>query len=367
MPDGTRLKKAKLRGQESRRDDPGRGRARRSAPTTTGSWCSTPRLLPARRSRPCCRSPPTCSSSRSPRTGPTAWASTASRARCTPPPARRSRRPRGPTIPARRARSRARRSSSRPPTCARASPRGCSRTSSSAPSPPWLKARLMAAGQRPINNVVDITNYAMLLSGQPLHAFDFDLVAGGRLVVRRAREGERMTTLDDVERTLDPDILHHLRRRRADQHRRHDGRRALRGARDDHARADGGRELERAEPAAHLDAAGAAHRGVVAVREGARARAGDGRADPRHQADAGADRRAPRRGHDRRRRPGPGAAPRCGCATTKVERLLGTAGPARGRRDDPRGARVRRRRRRPTGSTSPCPASAATTSPARPT
>src|SRR4051794_26390777 len=75
------------------------------------------------------------------------------------------------------------------------------------PSPRWLKARLMAAGQRPINNVVDITNYVMLLTGQPLHAFDFDLVAGGHLVVRRAREGERMFTLDDVERTLDPDVL----------------------------------------------------------------------------------------------------------------------------------------------------------------
>jgi phenylalanyl-tRNA synthetase beta chain len=74
------------------------------------------------------------------------------------------------------------------------------------PSPPWLKARLMAAGQRPISNVVDITNFVMLASGQPLHAFDFDLVAGGRLNVRRARPGERLTTLDDVERVLDPEV-----------------------------------------------------------------------------------------------------------------------------------------------------------------
>ncbi len=74
-------------------------------------------------------------------------------------------------------------------------------------SPPWLKARLMAAGQRPISNVVDITNYVMLCSGQPMHAFDADLVAGGRLVVRRAREGESMTTLDEVERRLDGQML----------------------------------------------------------------------------------------------------------------------------------------------------------------
>jgi phenylalanyl-tRNA synthetase beta chain len=71
-----------------------------------------------------------------------------------------------------------------------------------APSPPWLKARLSAAGQRPINNVVDITNYVMLLTGQPLHAFDLDRVAGGRLVVRRAGEGEQVTTLDGQVRTL---------------------------------------------------------------------------------------------------------------------------------------------------------------------
>jgi phenylalanyl-tRNA synthetase beta chain len=70
------------------------------------------------------------------------------------------------------------------------------------PSPLWLKQRLMAAGQRPISNVVDITNYVMLTCGQPLHAFDLDEVRGSRIVVRRAREGETMTTLDDIERSF---------------------------------------------------------------------------------------------------------------------------------------------------------------------
>jgi phenylalanyl-tRNA synthetase beta chain len=74
------------------------------------------------------------------------------------------------------------------------------------PSPLWLKQRLTAAGQRPISNVVDITNYVMLLTGQPLHAFDLDEVRGSQIVVRRAREGEKMVTLDDVERQLDPSI-----------------------------------------------------------------------------------------------------------------------------------------------------------------
>jgi len=74
------------------------------------------------------------------------------------------------------------------------------------PSPLWLKQRLVAAGQRPISNVVDITNYVMLATGQPLHAFDLDEVRGERIVVRRARDGETMTTLDDVERRLDPAV-----------------------------------------------------------------------------------------------------------------------------------------------------------------
>jgi phenylalanyl-tRNA synthetase beta chain len=75
------------------------------------------------------------------------------------------------------------------------------------PSPLWLQARLAAAGQRPINNVVDITNYVMLLTAQPLHAFDLDKVPGGELIVRTATEGEKMTTLDDVERSFDGETV----------------------------------------------------------------------------------------------------------------------------------------------------------------
>jgi phenylalanyl-tRNA synthetase beta chain len=76
-----------------------------------------------------------------------------------------------------------------------------------APSPLWLRQRLIAAGQRPISNVVDITNYVMLLTAQPLHAFDLDRVPGGELIVRTASEGERMTTLDGVERKLDRETV----------------------------------------------------------------------------------------------------------------------------------------------------------------
>jgi phenylalanyl-tRNA synthetase beta chain len=75
------------------------------------------------------------------------------------------------------------------------------------PSPLWLKGRLMAAGQRPINNVVDITNYVMLLTAQPLHAFDLDRVPDGELIIRTASEGEKMTTLDGVERSFDSDAV----------------------------------------------------------------------------------------------------------------------------------------------------------------
>ncbi len=76
-----------------------------------------------------------------------------------------------------------------------------------APSPPWLVARLAAAGVRAINNVVDVTNFVLMELGQPLHAFDLDGLADHRVVVRRAAAGEKLRTLDDVERTLDTDDL----------------------------------------------------------------------------------------------------------------------------------------------------------------
>jgi phenylalanyl-tRNA synthetase beta chain len=75
------------------------------------------------------------------------------------------------------------------------------------PSPAWLRGRLEAIGSRSINNVVDATNYVLWEMGQPLHAFDLETIPGGEIRVRRARAGERLTTLDGRERSLDPEIL----------------------------------------------------------------------------------------------------------------------------------------------------------------
>ncbi|HLX19138.1 MAG TPA: phenylalanine--tRNA ligase subunit beta, partial [Gaiellaceae bacterium] len=75
------------------------------------------------------------------------------------------------------------------------------------PSPLWLQARIRDAGMRPISNVVDVTNYVMLALGNPLHAFDYAALAGGRIVVRRAAKSEKIRTLDGVERALTPEDL----------------------------------------------------------------------------------------------------------------------------------------------------------------
>lgn len=76
-----------------------------------------------------------------------------------------------------------------------------------APSPRWMRERLRACGVRPINNLVDITNYVMLEYGQPMHAFDMDNIQGGKLIIRNAKKDEKITTLDSIERNLNENML----------------------------------------------------------------------------------------------------------------------------------------------------------------
>ncbi len=75
------------------------------------------------------------------------------------------------------------------------------------PSPRWMRKRLRMAGVRPINNIVDITNYVMIEMGQPMHAFSIETIKDSHIIVRNAKEGETITTLDGQERSLDPSML----------------------------------------------------------------------------------------------------------------------------------------------------------------
>ena len=217
---------------------------------------------------------------------------------------------RGPASGRRRDRRRARSSVECPDLCPRFTARAYENVTIG-PSPPWLKARLSAAGQRPISNVVDITNYVMLLTGQPLHAFDLDRVAGGRLVVRRAARRRAGRDARRPDAHARPRHGRHRRRRRPDLDRRRHGRRALGGPGRHHARADGGRDLGRPEHQPHLVASSAcAARRARATRRGSRrAQALDAQAVA-----ARADGRAVRRDAGRRARstsaaPGPTPAP----------------------------------------------------------
>ena len=194
------------------------------------------------------------------------------------------------------------------------------------PSPPWLKARLTAAGMRPISNVVDVTNYVMLALGNPLHAFDFDTLGGGRIIVRRARPGEEFTSLDGNLRKLDPADLVIADAERAIAFAGIMGGLDTEVTRDDDLRAARGGELRAGHDPLELRAPRAAHRGLEPLGEGRRpvprARRGPAR-DPAH-------RRARRRALDRRRRrqgraagaarrPLPHAAARTGSSALEID------------------------------------------------
>ena len=175
------------------------------------------------------------------------------------------------------------------------------------PSPLWLKERLTAAGQRPINNVVDITNYVMLLTAQPLHAFDLDKVPDGALIIRTADEGEKMTTLDGVERVFDAETVLVCDREGPS------GIAGIMGGARSEVSETTTRvllevgELERGQHPAHLAHARAALGGVESLREAASPGARDLGPAGRLESDGRAVRRQARPGHDRRRGRDPAA------------------------------------------------------------
>ena len=142
----------------------------------------------------------------------------------------------------------------------------------------------------------------MLLTGQPLHAFDLDRLAGGRIVVRRAGDGESITTLDGQERTLDSSMLAICDAERPGGHRGHLRRRVRRGGAGHHPGAAGGGHLRRPHDPQHLARAGPAQRVQRALREGPAPAAAAARHGHREPPAGGAVRRPPGAGHPRRAR-----------------------------------------------------------------
>ena len=270
-PERAQLERREVRGRGLRRDDPRRGRGRpRRRPRR--DHAARRRPSPGRRSPTCCRSSTTCSLVEATGNRPDLQSiygiarevATLYDLPLAPMPGGR-RRPRAPATDGRR-------SGSRTSRAARATSAACSRASRSAPSPQWLRARLFAAGQRPISNVVDVTNYVMLALGSPLHAFDFDDArTAGRSSSAAPRPGERLT---------------HARRRRAHARRRRPRDRRRRTAR---SRSPGSWAARRPRSATttttvlleaanfepygdlpHLRAPAAAHRGLGPLGEGRR-------------------------------------------------------------------------------------------------
>ena len=168
-------------------------------------------------------------------------------------------------------------------------------------SPLWVQARLTASGMRPVSNVVDATNYVMLELGQPLHGFDMQRLAGPGIVVRYAEEGERLTTLDDAERSLHVRGPVDLRRRQARGDRRRDGRRDLGGVRGNDGHLLGERVLHPDRRPAYRTPARAAHGGVPSVRAGYGSRGPRSRGRARRETDRRVGRRPGAAGRHARR------------------------------------------------------------------
>jgi phenylalanyl-tRNA synthetase beta chain len=158
-------------------------------------------------------------------------------------------------------------------------PEGCPRYAAAAisnlqvgPSPRWMRNRLMAVGQRPIHNLVDVTNYVLLECGQPLHAFDLDKLRGGRLIARRAAQGEAMTTLDGQARALAEGDLVIADAEGPVGRRGRDGRRGLGGHRRHHPRRAGVRPLPPRHRAPHRSPPGHPQRVLAPLRARRRSR-----------------------------------------------------------------------------------------------